>query len=439
MKESSKVMCETQASQLNDWLMRNTLTSEGFIGPQTVFRQQLRRSSRLASILAVNTAVCREKPLFRTKPRRAFQFLRLSRRAGAACMQVMRLYARQAKKTFGRSYLSQAIDIARIWWFADLPPLEYYKALMAKHGGSDGIYNYIDGHALFRVIVRVQLDVYGELPVAYNDKGIFAAWLRANDLPAPKGLAVRTKDDVPDEHALDELGDNIIIKPCAAGYGEDVEAYTKTGNDEWTGAKTTLSTRDLLAHIHKRAVTRRSGVMVQERVRNLKELEELCGPALSTCRFVTMRNEDGQPEVVEHYWRMGWPESVVDNYSAGGFLWMADFENGALLFGLHASTAINQRAMVQHPITGDNMVGRRHPQFEALRSLALKAHNRLGNVFFAGWDIASTPKGPVLIEVNIPCQTPPSAQMVSDGLGSARYGALMAFHADKWLAARQRR
>ena len=73
-----------------------------------------------------------------------------------------------------------------------------------------------------------------------------------------------------------------------------------------------------------------------------------------------------------------------------------------------------------------------------MRNLALKAHNRLKNVMIASWDIATTPEGLQLTEVNVPGGLAPKAFLATDGIAHSRFGDLLAWNARKWLERQNR-
>ncbi len=52
--------------------------------------------------------------------------------------------------------------------------------------------------------------------------------------------------------------------------------------------------------------------------------------------------------------------------------------------------------------TGQKMVGQCHPFWREVCDLALDAHGKLKDVVIIGWDIAMTPDGPVIVEMNFP-------------------------------------
>lgn len=61
-------------------------------------------------------------------------------------------------------------------------------------------------------------------------------------------------------------------------------------------------------------------------------------------------------------------------------------------------------AYESHPDSGARVAGRVIPDFAAIRDLTVRAHAALApNVPLIGWDVALTPDGPCLLEMNISC------------------------------------
>lgn len=428
----------TNPADDGDWLLTRARSVDSRPGPFLFRNFQRQPPTPISRILAMNAAICKDYPRCRTWHSRARLVFNGSRRTLWSIVGAMRQHAKTAKRTFGRSYFAQARDMFTAWWISDLPPGEYYEALMARHHGGPEVTNYVASHIVFRVVATLQLDVFDEPSFSMNDKAAFGAWVRRNKLPGPAGFAVVTGQSDVTPHDLHQLGNKIIIKPCKSGEGEGVEAWDLDEDDQWHSGSNSLAATELLSHITQRAGAEYGGVIVQDRLMNHPEIAHMCNQALSTCRFVTIRNETGDPEIVEYFWRMGSTGSIVDNYIAGGFFWIArDMGTGEFVHGIETDTARKQQTLTHHPLTGTNMAGLQHPFWNEASALALKAHTLLGDVVFAGWDIASTPNGVVLIEVNIPCTSPPRTQMLTGGTGSSRYGELLAFHADRWLEARR--
>jgi len=57
----------------------------------------------------------------------------------------------------------------------------------------------------------------------------------------------------------------------------------------------------------------------------------------------------------------------------------------------------------------------------------------LPDLLLAGWDIATTPAGPILVEVNVPVGSSPSGFLASNGFELSRYGEILAWHARGWI------
>ncbi len=133
--------------------------------------------------------------------------------------------------------------------------------------------------------------------------------------------------------------------------GEGVEVWRQSQDKTWTDPVETLTRVQLIGRIRKLANQDRYGYVVQERLRNHPDLEDLCSNALSTCRITTILNEKGIHEVVEFYWRMSTrPDAVADNFHSGGTFWGGnDFQTGHLAIGVEQETTETQSTVQQHP------------------------------------------------------------------------------------------
>ena len=177
------------------------------------------------------------------------------------------------------------------------------------------------------------------------------------------------------------------------------------------------------------------GVLIQERVFNHPSVERLAGAALSTCRVVTIWNEQGEPEVVEFAWRMATSsDAVVDNYSAGGVYWVIDeFETARIAYGIDGDLSTRQTTVSDHPLTGERIADEVHPFGDEILALARAAHRKLENVMLVGWDIAATADGLMLIEMNVTIGYLPDSQLATDGMDGSRFGEILGWHAGRWL------
>lgn len=136
--------------------------------------------------------------------------------------------------------------------------------------------------------------------------------------------------------------------------------------------------------------------LLEEVIIQHPELNKLNPSAINTIRIVTIV-KDGIPHVVFAGLRCGRMGYVVDNFVAGGMTVPIDIETGVI-----NNVAVDKVGNVFdiHPDTKTPFHGFRLPNWDAVIDLAKKAALRVESVKYVGWDIASTPNGPILVEGN---------------------------------------
>jgi hypothetical protein len=186
---------------------------------------------------------------------------------------------------------------------------------------------------------------------------------------------------------------------------------------------------DLVNRVRERS--REGDYLIQPRLVNHPDIVDLTPGALSTVRLLTILNEQGEPEAVNAAFRMAVSKaSAVDNFHAGGIAAAVDLATGTL----GAATGLGDlRWHETHPLTGAQIRGRCLPNWQEAVALAIAGHRLVAPRVIVGWDIGFLPEGPCLIEGN----TGPDADIHQRAelrpIGSARYGALLAFHMERRL------
>ncbi len=135
--------------------------------------------------------------------------------------------------------------------------------------------------------------------------------------------------------------------------------------------------------------------LVEECLRQHEDMNRLYPNSINTARIVTLYF-DGRTRVVCAYLRIG-NGGVVDNFNSGGMLTRIDVETGALLFD-----AVDKAGTVYaaHPLTGTPIKGFVVPHWQECLALVTRAAQVVPQIGYVGWDVASTPDGPVLVEGN---------------------------------------
>lgn len=136
--------------------------------------------------------------------------------------------------------------------------------------------------------------------------------------------------------------------------------------------------------------------LLEEVILQHPELSRLNPSAINTIRIVTIVR-DGQPHIVFSGLRCGRAGSVVDNFVAGGMTVPIDTKTGEI-----HNVAVDKvgNVFAIHPDTNVAFDGFKMPNWDACLELAKRAAMRVETVRYVGWDIASTPDGPVLVEGN---------------------------------------
>ena len=95
--------------------------------------------------------------------------------------------------------------------------------------------------------------------------------------------------------------------------------------------------------------------------------------------------------------RVGVGDSEIDNASSGGIYALVDCESG-----LVTTEAMNYKGerYERHPDTGVAFIGFSIPLWDKCKALVNEAAPLTKGVPMVGWDIAITPQGPTIIEVN---------------------------------------
>ena len=135
--------------------------------------------------------------------------------------------------------------------------------------------------------------------------------------------------------------------------------------------------------------------VIEECVENCREIRALYAGALNTIKVVTLWIND-KPEIQSALFRMG-NNTVVDNAHSGGLYALVDIETGCVI-----TKALDNhfREYVMHPVTSEQIVGFRIPQWEDVKQVALSAASVTPGMKYSSWDIAVTDKGPIVIEGN---------------------------------------
>ncbi len=175
----------------------------------------------------------------------------------------------------------------------------------------------------------------------------------------------------------------IMVKPENGLCGKGVEKYDTDEYDSCVTLYNTLKTN--------------GQTLIEEVLVQNDRVNQLYEHAINTVRMVTMLDDEGAPHLLYAAMRLGSGGAVVDNFNSGGMVIPIDPKNGTLV-----GVAVNKKGETfeQHPDSGVVFDGYKLPDWNGCLTLANRAAVKVPGVRLVGWDLALTPKGPVLVEGN---------------------------------------
>lgn len=129
------------------------------------------------------------------------------------------------------------------------------------------------------------------------------------------------------------------------------------------------------------------------------EIAAINPSSVNTVRAYSMLKKNGEAEILGIMLRVGRKGSHVDNWGSGGIGYDFDIETGVCV-GYGRDKKNNP--YIFHPDSNMQMVGFRLPNFENLRKIIIELSHKVPQARFVGWDIAITPNGYELVEMNCP-------------------------------------
>lgn len=230
----------------------------------------------------------------------------------------------------------------------------------------------------FRLIKHFNKDVFITLADKDNMYDEYRSFIKR------KWLLVNPNTSEEDVRKFISQNDKLIIKPVSAEQGQGVLVLH---NDDVNSINKILETKSS------------NPIILEELLRNCKEMEEINPSSLNTLRIFTIVPKGKDPKVISVSLRCGCGDSVVDNWGAGGIGYPVDIQSGIVYTSGRDKKG---KKYLFHPLSNIQMVGLQIPFYNEAIDLAIQCTKHNKHVRYAGIDIALTPDGPELVELNFP-------------------------------------
>ena len=179
----------------------------------------------------------------------------------------------------------------------------------------------------------------------------------------------------------------LIIKPLCGSFGRGIQIIKDSENTENTIIQ-------IIANYPE-------GIIAEEVIEQDDRLAVLHPESVNTLRIHTICY-NGKVEVFHPYLRIGRGRKCVDNAGSGGLFTSCNPMTGEIL------SVVDEygHTFTKHPDNGIKLVGYKIPCWNEAFDIAKLLAQNISGLHYAGWDLALTKKGWVLVEGN------PCAQMV---------------------------
>jgi hypothetical protein len=303
----------------------------------------------------------------------------------------------------GKTHLMQILEMLR-FRTAGFSPDDYYTLRLFRSG------THVDERLLNQKTfsrIRQRLNPHQTGVVPFN-KWVFCIYFEQLGVPVPfchaiyhrtrgvdrHALPVRSKDDVC--NLLTGLKRGVVIKPLDASHGQGVMILASIDAErrEVRRASGKVQSLDDLVtslDLHK------DGWVIQDRIVQHATLAELNASSTNTIRMITLSDASGEVSVIGAVLRIGVGNSEIDNTTGGGIVAPIDIHSGVL--GT-ARSRLRASEHQRHPDSGAAIAGLCLPLWREAQDVVIRAHRLLPFPRTLGWDVAISPTGPVLLEVN---------------------------------------
>ena len=233
--------------------------------------------------------------------------------------------------------------------------------------------------------------------ILFTDKYIQKMLLTGLNLPTPAVIALLgTSGPVSSlqgfEAVVEDAPKEFVLKPVSARGGRGFRKFHKSQGELLEGDDP-IQLGDLW---HSLQADMSRGILVEETVHNTELIRQMNASSLNTFRVITFQFPNVGWQSICSYLKVGRRNSIVDNRHAGGLLVRID-NDGRTGSALDPKTGLEHS---HHPETGAALAGVLIDGFSDVVDLAVDASAAFSEMGILGWDIALTPNGPTIIEVN---------------------------------------
>ncbi len=191
--------------------------------------------------------------------------------------------------------------------------------------------------------------------------------------------------------------DSCVIKTTESSHGDNVIVVTHIDYIE----------NDCILHYFDGEKRKLSSVLseypliFESLVRQTDQLSLFNPSSINTVRFMTTLYPNGEAKIIATFIKIGRKGKCVDNAGRGGNVDACiDIETGALKYTIQYDGWRKIKSITHHPDSGNIIEGVVIDHWQEIKEQVIKFQQSFPYIKAAGWDIAITNEGPLVIEVN---------------------------------------
>ncbi len=328
-------------------------------------------------------------------------------------MKSLRESMRMAAKDYGKSRLSQVMEIFRLALGpGQITAREYYDYCLFD----DSRLSFLEkqqflGHAGQEHIKKFLIN--DRWRILTDDKFVFDVMLRCRGFPLAKILATynylpnRPGYSVPSLNTRTELRSFLSTdgpypcfgKPIAGQYGSgcvDANAFDRSTRHMTLANGETLTIDHFIENLGQYP----DGYMFQERLHPHGVIGEVCGDRIAGVRIAVLIEPRG-PQIHRAIWKIPTGKRMTDNFFGGrsGNLAASVNIGDGMVESVITGRGASRRSLEHHPDTGKRIQGLTLPYWPELKEICLEGAKIFPGFRLQSWDIAICEKGPVILEM----------------------------------------
>lgn len=286
-----------------------------------------------------------------------------------------------------------AFDLMNIFFKLKYFPDNYSPCRFWEQDPKEWVYYYGSCyHPQQRARLRKNVQPFDRL-IVFNDKVLCEQFCRGMNVQIPESFGVITPDMEYKKKIHQaftfSLVDKLIIKPILGRSGSGIVMATRVKNKIFINNGTELVSLDNFQL--------KTESLLQAVVPQHSDVAKFSNTSVNTIRVMTLYTKSEEAFIASAFMRFGVGKSFVDNWSAGGVAVGVNHHLGTL-----KERAYNKHGEVflKHPGTDIPFNGFQIPFWEQVVEMSTKVQTFCHFHKLLGLDIAITPNGPVLIEIN---------------------------------------